>query len=879
MKKPFFPKALTLAIGMALALPSYAIRYTYDDLNRLVSASYSSGKTIQYEYDAGGNLLRVQLRSDLKDVVVTLLDKNNQKIVGATLEIVINGQVVPINDAADGQEDGKYAISSLPKGDYEIKVTKGDFIYPNVTVTADSATEISTIIGDGVFPPNEELTQSNTVIVGSYACNENTISMLSNTGGLFHSFNPELDAKGVYLNAVDFNRDALTDIAVGGIGKGKDMFIYNTNRKLIGKIISNGDDKGVLIAFGDLDGNDSGDFEIFVTNQSADDTVNMYESNGKAIRALSVLGNKAKINIATGDVNGDGVDELVVAFAEQTDGDNVLIFNQNGTKLGSFTAQPNNKASTGLVLVVADVTGDMKAEIIVAEASEAESYGVAVYSDGGELLKQFTAFSGDVDMPTRRSDGSALAKCTDAAYSGQGLLLAAGDVNADGKADIIVARSGYRSVKLFDGAGQLVNWFVGADEGYQITALSYGNKVGVSLPDIDVLPADVIENATIESKPGKTRIEIDGQEIRGTVRVANVLIIKVEIKIGSTLVAGLGTRFKQRNSIPEGLDLRGTCHKKKKNKKNKKHHDKLKHGKKGKNTPQYIGNDSNNEDIDVLDLSTPVVDGQPSVLEDIQVLVGANARRMGLRRDEAMSVTQNSDNGDVEVRQGNALLKLSPVGMKQAALDASAGISIDADGMLHVTTHQGQVVSFYAAAQNIDAFLDALNFDDNLISLEVDDDGQMRASYNTLPNGYQVGRAHFFSDVLADQSVPDGLHPANLIYPGLNQGVVLVFTDTDGSKRWQWILPTPADRAALKALAEKANSLDSIALHFDGAVGTIPGTVTIVINGQEYLASFDYTVRQGTPPASGGVEFTPVDATRFEVVYPNGDRQYLNVFQ
>ncbi len=170
-----------------------------------------------------------------------------------------------------------------------------------------------------------------------------------------------------------------------------------------------------------------------------------------------------------------------------------------------------------------------------------------------------------------------------------------------------------------------------------------------------------------------------------------------------------------------------------------------------------------------------------------------------------------------------------------------------------------------------------LDFDGHLINLELDDDGQMRAYYNTLPNGYQVGRAHFFSEVLPNQTVLDGLHPARLVFPGLEQGSVLVFTDTDGTKRWQWIWPTPADRAALAALAEEASSLDSVVLHFDSAPGTVPGTVTFVINGQEYLASFDYTVRQGTPPASGSVEFNPVDNTRYEVVYPNGDRQYLHL--
>lgn len=34
---------------------SIAIQYTYDNLNRLVSAEYDNGSTIEYQYDGAGN--------------------------------------------------------------------------------------------------------------------------------------------------------------------------------------------------------------------------------------------------------------------------------------------------------------------------------------------------------------------------------------------------------------------------------------------------------------------------------------------------------------------------------------------------------------------------------------------------------------------------------------------------------------------------------------------------------------------------------------------------------------------------------------------------------------------------------------------------------
>ena len=61
----------------------------------------------------------------------------------------------------------------------------------------------------------------------------------------------------------------------------------------------------------------------------------------------------------------------------------------------------------------------------------------------------------------------------------------------------------------------------------------------------------------------------------------------------------------------------------------------------------------------------------------------------------------------------------------------------------------------------------------------------------------------------------------------------------------------------------------------------MPGTVSFVLNGQEYTAMFDYEVRRSEQTAedSRGIEFRAVDDTRYEVTYPNGDKQYLFLIQ
>lgn len=975
----FSQKLLPVALSFALTTPAWAIQYRYDALNRLVEAKYASGKTILYEYDAAGNMLTVQTspqEASVVDIALWVKNRENEIISNATL--TLSAEVEPVPNG-----DGSYLIRQIPEGDYTAYIHQGNYTYAPVVFTVDANTATSPIelvVSEPLRDEDDGITAQNLVIVGAYACDANYVSILEpSNGAIFHDFKPDLDARGIYLEGVDFDQDGLTDIAVGGIGKGSEMVIYDTQRKAIGRIKTNGDDKGVLVSFGDLDGNDSGLFEILVTNQSKDTQVNMYQSNGKAIRPLSVLDKKKEIRIATGDTDGDGVDELIVVLAKKGDKDqaSVLRFDQMGTLLGSFYAQPNDQKTSGLVVTVADVDGDGKEEIVVAEAEKSNRYGVAVYGGDGALQTRFNAFSGKAENVTRRDgkgdddgqgeatnenverkvavchngetihidqnalkahlghgdtegacgvdgddgkdgdiqthqvevchdgetlsidqdsladhlvhgdtqgacpvisqsdeedDGFQFAKCKSSKYKGDGLLLASGDVNGDGKADIIVSRAGYRTVKLFDGEGGLINWFTGADEGYQITALSYGESMGLELPaeDAEVLPP-VLENVTVTSKPGQKRREIRGQKIRGSVRMANVLIFEVEIEVGARLILDLGVRFFNRIGIPSGLDLSGTCHKKKPK------HRKVKRGK--RKYQKYVQAKDEMDNIEVLDLSTPVVDNAPSVLDDIKVLVGdtTSTRRMGFRRDGgAIQVTQDLVNGNVELRQGDTVIAVTPVGMEQAAVDAPAGITIDPDGMVHVTTAQGQRVHFHAAVQDMDAFVSGLDENGNLQSLEVDDDGQMRAYYQNLPNAYHVGRADFTSNVLADPSIPDGVHSASTIYPSLGDvGVVLVFTEDD-VKRWQWIWPAPADREALAVLAENDNSLGAVTLHYDDA-GNPAGTIGFTLNGQAHLATLDYLVRTGDP--TGATEISQTETGEYEIVYPNGDRQGLILLQ
>ncbi len=82
---------LVLALFLSHPAPALAgeVRYTYDDLNRLVGIVDPSGEAAQYTYDAAGNLLAITRYSSGQ---VTLLDFSpHSGPVGATVTLFGTG--------------------------------------------------------------------------------------------------------------------------------------------------------------------------------------------------------------------------------------------------------------------------------------------------------------------------------------------------------------------------------------------------------------------------------------------------------------------------------------------------------------------------------------------------------------------------------------------------------------------------------------------------------------------------------------------------------------------------------------------------------------------------------------------------------------------
>jgi uncharacterized protein YkwD len=216
------------------------------------------------------------------------------------------------------------------------------------------------------------------------------------------------------------------------------------------------------------------------------------------------------VTVAAGDVNGDGYDDLVVA-AGQGGGPHVKIFDgRTGQLIREFMAYETTFRG-GVYLAVGDVNGDGKADVIT---------GTGV--GGGPLVKVWDGATGAM-----LSSYYAYAS----SFRG-GVTVAAGDVNGDGRADIVTGagQGGGPHLKVFDGrTGALLQSMMAFDQTFRGgISVAAGDVNGDGKDDI-VVGTGVGGNSTIHVYDGGTFAMLQGFSMQSSNLIGGVRVATMDL--------------------------------------------------------------------------------------------------------------------------------------------------------------------------------------------------------------------------------------------------------------------------------------------------------------------------------------------------------------
>jgi len=235
--------------------------------------------------------------------------------------------------------------------------------------------------------------------------------------------------------AISAERRLVAGAGAGGGGAAR-AFNLGSGATALTTTSGSGFSGGTSVAEADVDGNGVADV-ITGAGPGASPVVTVFDGSSGAAR-LSFVAFDAAFNggveVAAGDITGDGRPEILVVPGCGTGGSvfAVRAFDGVSGALVREYAIASDVAGCGLHVGAGDINGDGVADPVVGSASLGPSFVRAIDGVSGATLSEFFPYT--------------------SAYTG-GVFVAAGDVNGDGFADIVTGAGpgGTPHVRVFDG--------------------------------------------------------------------------------------------------------------------------------------------------------------------------------------------------------------------------------------------------------------------------------------------------------------------------------------------------------------------------------------------------------------------------------------------
>lgn len=403
----------------------------------------------------------------------------------------------------DGKPDllvaNQYQSNNFNNGSVGVLLGNGDGSFqPALEYASGGYNAFSVAVADANKDGKPDLLVTNEC-EDSGNCNNGGIGVLLGNGD--GSFQPaHTYASGGYnaysVAVADVNGDSTPDLLVANEYESSS----NTNNGGVGVLLGNGDGifqpaqayaslgtHALSVAVADVNGD--GQSDVLVANE--------YQGDNFAVGSVGVLlgkgdgsfqavqtyasGGQFANSVAAADVNGDGKLDLLVSNEYQSNGSNSngVIGVMLGRSDGTFQAVQayGSGGQFPKLVTVADVNGDSKPDLLVANELESSS----------------NANNGGVGVLLGNGDGSFQDALTFASGGAFAISIAVADVNGDGKPDLLIANecqnnadcsNGTIGVLLGNGDGSFQPAQAYASGGYFLVSVAAADVNGDGKPDL-----------------------------------------------------------------------------------------------------------------------------------------------------------------------------------------------------------------------------------------------------------------------------------------------------------------------------------------------------------------------------------------------------------